>query len=160
MSWDFLVQLGAERHCEPSRPLLFVAHSLGGIFVKEALRRSESDRSHHVLLRDIFHSTIEIVFFGTPHGGADPLGLPHRILKGLAKVVGFEVNESIINSLLPSSERLRELRDEFHPVAQKRNWDIHSFQEEIDVSALGRKVQNSSEAADTSRGTNQSASFE
>ena len=26
-----------------------------------------------------------------------PLGLPHRILRGIAKALGFEVNESVVN---------------------------------------------------------------
>ncbi|KAF2191246.1 hypothetical protein K469DRAFT_720242, partial [Zopfia rhizophila CBS 207.26] len=56
-----------------------------------------------------------IMFFGTPHGGADP------------RAAGFSVNEQIINTLLPSAERLRELRDEFGLMAPEQNWIIHSF---------------------------------
>jgi hypothetical protein len=42
ISWDFLVALEAERRLDPLRPILFVAHSLGGIVVKEMVRRSNS----------------------------------------------------------------------------------------------------------------------
>ena len=141
MSWDFLVQLVGERRSEPSRPLLFVAHSLGGVFVKEALRRSANYRSHHTRLDQIFYSKIGIIFFGTPHGGADPLvDAPHRIIKRLAVVAGVSVNESVVNSLLPSAERLRELRDEFHLVADEQNWIIHSFQEDNDILLGNKKV--------------------
>ena len=142
MSSNFLVHLDTERRSNASRPLLFVVHSLGGILVKEALRQAVSRRSQHVRLSETFRSTIGIIFFGTPHNGADPLDLPHRILKKLAEAAQFSVNENVANSLLPSSDLLRRLRDEFHPVALEQNWDIHSFQEEIGVSFLNnRKVQ-------------------
>ena len=57
------------------------------------------------------------MFFGTPHGGADPRGIPQRAAESLVKAVGFNANQQIVDSLLPSSERLAELRDEFGPLA-------------------------------------------
>jgi hypothetical protein len=77
-----------------------------------------------------------IMFFGTPHGGADPRGILQRIAEKAIKALGFSVNEQIVNTLLPSAERLRELRDEFGPMAQEQNWIIHSFQEQFGVTAL------------------------
>lgn len=59
MAWNFLLQLGAERDAHSSRPLLFVAHSLGGILVKEALRRSERCQSNLARLRDVFTFFLE-----------------------------------------------------------------------------------------------------
>jgi hypothetical protein len=42
---------------------------------------------------------------------------------------------------LPSAERLRELRDEFSPMAHQQKWIIHSFQEQLGARLLnGRKV--------------------
>lgn len=138
---DFLKNLEAERRSQPSRPLVFVAHSLGGIVVKEALRRSHSFESHHNHLRQIYESTAAILFFGTPHGGADPRGLLEHIAEKVVKVAGFTVNEQIVNTLLPTSERLRELRDEFAPMARQNNWIIYSFQEQYGVPLLnGKKV--------------------
>jgi hypothetical protein len=40
---------------------------------------------------------------------------------------------------LPTSERLRELRDEFSPMAHQEGWIIYSFQEQYGVSALNNK---------------------
>ena len=138
---DFLKSLEAERRSHPSRPLVFVAHSLGGIVVKEALRRSHSFESHHNHLRQIYESTAAIVFFGTPHGGADPRGLRELIAEKVVRAAGFTVNEQIVNTLLPTSERLRELRDEFAPMARQNNWIIYSFQEQYGVPLLnGKKV--------------------
>ena len=141
ISWNLLVALESERRTEQLRPMLFVAHSLGGIVVKELLRRSMGCQLGQTYLHGIFESTIGIIFFGTLHACVDPRGFLHRVAENLAKAVGFSVNEQIVNSLLPSAERLRELRDEFGPMSQDRGWAIHSFQEQLGVDSLfGRKV--------------------
>jgi hypothetical protein len=135
---NFLISLEAERRSEPFRPVLFIAHSLGGIVVKEMLRRASRAQEH---LQSIFNSTIGTMFFGTPHSGADPLGYSQSIIEKIGKAVGYRVNKQIVDTLLPSSERLRELRDEFGPIAQDEDWVIHSFQEQLGISALsGNKV--------------------
>ena len=109
--------------------------------MKEALRRSHSFESHHNHLRQIYESTIAILFFGTPHGGADPRGLLGHIAEKVFRAAGFTVNEQIVNTLLPTSERLRELRDEFAPMARQKDWIIYSFQEQYGVPLLnGKKV--------------------
>ena len=141
---DFLVSLEAERRLESSRPLLFIAHSLGGIVVKEALRRSRGFETHQNRLGSIYESTSGIIFFGTPHGGADPRGPLQHIAEKAIRAAGFTVNEQIVNTLLPSSDRLRELRDEFGPMVRQKNWIVYSFQEQYGVKALsGHKVRNS-----------------
>jgi alpha-beta hydrolase superfamily lysophospholipase len=95
---DFLVALEANRRVQPDRPILFIVHSLGGIVVKEMLRRSSTcdiDRTH---LRTIFDSMIGIMFFGTPHGGADPRGLLQLILEKAIRAAGFQVNDQIVKN--------------------------------------------------------------
>jgi hypothetical protein len=143
MAWDFLVELEAKRQPESSRPILFMAHSLGGIFVKEALRRSAGCQPHpsRPQFRSVFASTVGIIFFGTPHGGADPRGLLERIAERSMRAAGFSVNEHVANTLLPSAERLRELKDEFSPIVRQQNWVVYSFQEAVGVQYLrGEKV--------------------
>jgi hypothetical protein len=54
ISGDFLVALEAARRQDPSRPLLFIVHSLGGIVVKEMLRRSSGYHSMKQHLHAIF----------------------------------------------------------------------------------------------------------
>lgn len=138
---DFLIALEAERRAEPLRPVLFIAHSLGGIVLKEMLRRSHDCYSTQSHLYDVFESTIGMIFFGTPHAGADPRGLILSIAEKAIRAAGYTVNEHVINALLPSSERLKEMRDVFGPMAQERNWIIHSFQEQYRAKGLlGKKV--------------------
>jgi len=136
ISWDFLVALESARRKEPKRPIVFIAHSLGGIIAKEMLRRSKGCQLGQAHLHDIFQSTVGIIFFGTPHAGADPRGLLQRMAERLIKAAGFSANEQIVSTLLPSAERLRELRDEFGPMAQQQRWVIHSFQESLGVKFL------------------------
>ncbi|KAF2180977.1 hypothetical protein K469DRAFT_714193 [Zopfia rhizophila CBS 207.26] len=59
--------------------------------------------------------------FDTPHGGADPRGFLQHITEKAIKAAGFSVNEQIVNTLLPSAERLRELRDGFSLIAHEQN---------------------------------------
>lgn len=129
------------------RPIMFIAHSLGGIVVKEALRQSQRLAKSHPqqALRQIFKSTVGIMFFGTPHRGADPRGLLQRIAQSAVEAAGFYANRHIIGTLMPDSERLQELLDEFAPLAREQNWSIYSFQEQHGVKALGgNKVRSSS----------------
>ncbi|KAH6981105.1 hypothetical protein BKA56DRAFT_550966 [Ilyonectria sp. MPI-CAGE-AT-0026] len=138
---DFLIALEAERREEPLRPVLFIAHSFGGIVLKEMLRRSHDCYSTQSHLYGVFESTIGMIFFGTPHAGADPRGLVLSIAEKAIRAAGYTVNEHVINALLPSSERLKEMRDVFGPMAQERNWIIHSFQEQYRAQGLlGKKV--------------------
>ena len=139
IAWDFLVALESERRGEPERPALFIAHSLGGIIVKEMLRRSSGCHLGQTYLRRVFESTQGIIFFGTPHAGSDPRGFLQHIAEKAIKSVGFSVDSQIVNTLLPSSERLKELKDVFGPMAQEQHWTIHSFQEQVGVQALGYK---------------------
>lgn len=134
-----MVALEAERRSNDSRPVIFIAHSLGGIVVKEMLRRAS--RAGPDRFRKIYESTSGIMFFGTPHGGADPLGFSKSIIKNIAKGFGFRVNDQIVDTLMPTSERLMELRDEFGPMAEDEKWNIHSFQEQYGITGLnGNKV--------------------
>ncbi|KAJ3565192.1 hypothetical protein NPX13_g7590 [Xylaria arbuscula] len=140
ISWDFLIALEAQRQEHISeRPIIFIVHSLGGIVVKEMLRRSDGCANSRAFLQSIAKSTRGIVFFGTPHGGADPRSFLLRIAERAIKAAGFSVNEAIVSTLLPSSERLLELREEFAPLVAKYNWMIHSFQEQYGLAVLGGK---------------------
>lgn len=146
ISNDFSIALEAERQDEPQRPIIFIAHSLGGIIVKDLLRRcGQSFNQNHLHIRPIFESTIGIIFFGTPHSGADPGGSLLHFGERVLKALGHSVNENVRASLLPTSDRLRELRDVFGLMARERRWKIHSFQEQYGFKALGGQKVRSAE---------------
>ena len=137
IAWNLLVALEAGRWVEPSRPVLFVAHGLGGIVVKEMLRRSSDCHRRQPHLRSVFESTVGIMFFGTAHDGTDPRNPLQDIAEKAIKAAGFSVNEQVVKTLLPSTEHLRELRAEFGAIAHERNLILHSFQEQLGVTLLG-----------------------
>jgi len=135
-AWDLLLALEGDRRADIFRPLLFVAHSLGGIVVKEMLRRAKTCLPGQAYLVSIFEATSAVIFFGTPHAGADPRTFLHKFVEKVVRVAQFTVEEQVVQTLLPTSERLKELRDLFGPMAQERDWMIHSFQEKFGVRAL------------------------
>ncbi|KAI5921697.1 ankyrin [Camillea tinctor] len=137
---DFLVALEDCRISDPKRPLIFIAHSLGGLLVKDTLRISKDYIEDRPERASIYTSTASLAFFGTPHGGADPLGTAHETIINLSKALGFQVNKEIVRLLMPASERLELLRDEFQRMVHDQNWHIYTFQEEFAQSGLSCKV--------------------
>ncbi|KAJ5449859.1 Alpha/Beta hydrolase protein [Penicillium daleae] len=101
-----------------TRPLIFVAHSLGGIVCKRAILLSQNSAEDH--LQDIFNATRGIVFLGTPHKGAwlakwatipaSALGFVKSTNTNLLDVLQSknEVLESIQDDFLTMTRRLRE----------------------------------------------------
>jgi hypothetical protein len=59
------------------RPIMFVAHSIGGLIVKKALTLSSA--SSRANLRTISQCTVAILFLGTPHADTD-LAISGRII--------------------------------------------------------------------------------
>lgn len=69
-----IAELAANRRIRKAteRPIIFIAHSLGGLVVKRALIHSSEIRGQKTQhLRSIFISTYGILFLGTPHKGSD-----------------------------------------------------------------------------------------
>ncbi|EAA30651.1 SesB protein [Neurospora crassa OR74A] len=139
---DFLNTLEAWRRSsdEASRPLIFVAHSLGGLVVREALKQANHFRTTHPHNYAVLSSTIALMFFGTPHRGADPRSILHRVLSASVIRIGMSVNRHIVDTLLPSVNKQSEL-DDFRMLALEANLQVYSFQEEVGLGLLlGKKV--------------------
>ncbi|KAK0746428.1 hypothetical protein B0T18DRAFT_368817 [Schizothecium vesticola] len=139
--WDLLCTLADNRRDAPSRPLVFVAHSLGGLLSKVALiKASEHGQlQSQAHLRSIPQSTVGVLFFGTPHQGADPFNTTHRVLKSLAGL-GVQYNDSVVQTLLQRGDYLKSIQDSFVILSKHRRWTIFSFQEEFEDRLLGKKV--------------------
>jgi protein SERAC1 len=106
--------------CRPramDRPIIFVAHSLGGIVVKQALiYSSEITGEHTTHLRSIFVSTFGILFLGTPHKGAD-IAQWGTYLERVASVVMpkkfMDTSPQLVEALKENSETLQNVDRQF-----------------------------------------------
>ncbi|PHH93015.1 hypothetical protein CDD83_2125 [Cordyceps sp. RAO-2017] len=68
-----LEELQALRASEArERPLLFIAHSIGGLVVKMALTKASRDARYENVLRECYG----VAFFGTPHQGSSYFAMP------------------------------------------------------------------------------------
>ena len=144
---SLLNALNRKRTNLSNRPIIFIAHSLGGLVVKQALieARKRISSSH---VHDIYTSACAVIFFGTPHRGSDSAswGL---MASNLAKAAQMDVNDAILRDLDPASgsSKLLELRRDFHDVLQDSRQQspvqLYTFQEELGMTslkALGGKV--------------------
>lgn len=130
-----------ERRDCSDRPIIFVAHSLGGLLVKDAIIESRK-YTLHTTEQMVFSCCHAIMFFGTPHFGS---GYAHWgvLLGNIVEVlgVGFSTYKGILRSLTPDSEKLDSLTRDFNDILNATNHlgkriKIYSFQEGKGTSAI------------------------
>ncbi|KAG9755457.1 hypothetical protein KCU73_g5407, partial [Aureobasidium melanogenum] len=129
------------------RPLIFVAHSLGGILVKGAL--NESRQMTQRQYSDLFSSCRAIIFMGTPHLGAEVAAwgtMMSNIVGALPG--GFSTYSGVLRGLEPDSETLYTITRRFNEILNQAIPDydkiqICSVQEGLGMSTIkgsGSKV--------------------
>lgn len=124
-----------------SRPLIFVAHSLGGLVCKETILLSRNNPEPH--LQGIFDHTKGIVFMGTPHRGswmADWGNIPASAL-GVIK----SSNQSLLTVLQTNDAYLQSVQDRFWSMVREsqragRGVDVTCFFEELPLLGFGKVV--------------------
>ncbi|KAH8729738.1 Alpha/Beta hydrolase protein [Ilyonectria robusta] len=124
-----------------SRPLVFIAHSLGGLVCKEAILLSRNNPEPH--LRGIFDCTKGIIFLGTPHRGswmADWARIPASAL-GIVK----SINKSLLKILETDDKYLQSVQDRFWSMVREqqqagRDLEVTCFFEELPLSGVGKVV--------------------
>lgn len=121
-----------------NRPLLFVAHSLGGLLCKETILLSRNHPESH--LRGVFSCTKAIAFMGTPHGGswiANWACMPASLL-GVAK----STNKSLLEVLKTDDQFLESVQVRFLSMVRElreagRCFEITCFFEELPLPVIG-----------------------
>lgn len=109
---NLLYGLEAKRRKAADRNLVFITHSLGGVLVKEVLRRSEIDPDAKI--NKIFSSTVGVFFFGTPHRGSKDWASFGVGVAGVAgRLLGVDANNQVIHALLPTGPELELCRESF-----------------------------------------------
>ena len=130
----------------PSRPLIFVAHSLGGLVCKRAVLLSQTHAESH--LRTLFSALKGIVFMGTPHQGswiADWSNIPAHAL-GIFK----STNKSLLRVLQTADEFLESIQSDFLnmvrylPEHEARHLRLTCFYEELPLPIVGKVVSQTS----------------
>jgi hypothetical protein len=84
------------------RPLVFIAHSLGGLVVKEAVYQMAKEDPADA------QSIFGLVFFGVPHFGL--------LVEPWLGIIGIQPNRPLIEGLRSNSRVLRRLDDRFRKV--------------------------------------------
>jgi pimeloyl-ACP methyl ester carboxylesterase len=124
-----------------SRPIIFVAHSLGGLVCKEAILQSRNNPEAH--LQSIFDCVKGIVFMGTPHRGSwmsDWAKIPARALSLLKST-----NKYLLEILETDSKLLESLQHRFCAMIRElresgRRLEVTCFFEELPLPNVGKVV--------------------
>ncbi|KAK3322853.1 hypothetical protein B0H66DRAFT_215826 [Apodospora peruviana] len=139
---DLLFALSRAR--QPDRPIIFIAHSLGGIVVKEML--AQSSIATDAALHNIVDSTSAVVFFGTPHRGSQELAaVGHWARTFASTALRMESNDAILNALSLKTTDLERAQEAFSALWYKYDFRVKTFQEGlgltgVNLSVLGNKV--------------------
>ncbi|OHF04402.1 LipA and NB-ARC domain-containing protein [Colletotrichum orchidophilum] len=123
-------------------PIIFVAHSLGGILVKRALLYSNDLRDKNQEdARSIFVSTFGIIFLGTPHTGSD-MATWGIVLQKMADAIApkkvFESESVLLKTLKKDNENLQNINSHFLDVYQR--FKIHMAHENHKTDVKGTMV--------------------
>ncbi|KAK3312875.1 hypothetical protein B0H66DRAFT_569081 [Apodospora peruviana] len=132
-----------------TRPIIFVAHSLGGLVCKDALLSSRSSADERI--RRIYECTSGIIFLGTPHSGASLATVAHRLARLLALTTLPKSNLRILRVLEKDSEVLARIQADFYALLQtprQRRSDgmllkpltVSCFHEELKYPGLGEVI--------------------
>lgn len=123
-------------------PIIFLAHSLGGLVCEDALLASKNSADPY--LRQIISHTRGIIFLGTPHCGSDLTAWASLAATFIDLIKA--ANKNTLHALSPESEVLARIQKEFHMMMRARKDDgspeiqIICFFEELPISGIGRLV--------------------
>ncbi|XP_075991078.1 protein SERAC1 [Anticarsia gemmatalis] len=111
--------------------VVWLAHSMGGLIVKQAL--VESSQSNDDELKRLSENTKAVLFFSTPHKGSALATMPRA-----AAAVLWPSND--VRQLQENSPTLLELHKEFIKYANIYNWETVSFAETMPTLVTAFKV--------------------
>ncbi|KAI0162080.1 hypothetical protein GGR57DRAFT_498426 [Xylariaceae sp. FL1272] len=144
---DLLYALQREKPAR--RPVLFVVHSLGGIILKEVLRRSED--SEEDAYKDIVRSTKGIIFLGTPHRGSPGLAnLAETVRQVVSMIARVDTHSALLRTLGTDSPELELGRESFPALWRMHNFQVKTFQEAYGIAGVNVGPLNGKVVPDTS----------
>ncbi|KAE8132323.1 hypothetical protein BDV38DRAFT_261751 [Aspergillus pseudotamarii] len=127
---NLLIQLSLERKACEYWPILFIAHSLGGIVVKESLVQARLCMSYGT----IGESTIGIAFFGAPHQGSC-LALIGDVFAKVVRATLRNPRNTFMNALKSDDLYAREISSNFQQLLE--NYRYLNFCETLPLKNFG-----------------------
>ncbi|KAI1112578.1 hypothetical protein F5Y14DRAFT_421642 [Nemania sp. NC0429] len=122
------------------RPLVFIAHSLGGIIVKEVLRQAEYSNVESE--QDILGSLAAAIFFGCPHRVIGNESLAITAVKMAGACLGVTAESPILPALCGvDNPRWGEAQEAFVRIWHHFNFVVKTYQEEKD-SGIDEAIMN------------------
>lgn len=124
-------------------PLILIAHSLGGIVVKEMLASSSSSTDD--TRQNVVASTAGVIFLGTPHRGSADLATLGDRARSMINVVRMKTNPALLDALRLKTNDLERAQESFSAVWSRYDFRVKTFQEGLgltglDVGLFGKKV--------------------
>ncbi|KAJ4420897.1 hypothetical protein N0V82_004076 [Gnomoniopsis sp. IMI 355080] len=90
------------RGCEPDREMVFIAHSTGGIVVKEMFRLASNDRDNDN--EDLLAAVASVIFMGCPLSGTDYGSMIFAMNSMAAATTGVPIDDETLGKLLGGDE--------------------------------------------------------
>ncbi|KAK7943808.1 uncharacterized protein PG986_012921, partial [Apiospora aurea] len=114
-------------------PIVFVAHSLGGVIVKDALNQSAGATTDNTR-QQLLERTRGVIFLGTPHRGSSSASYGRTAFR-LSQLFAFQsANIKLITALEQNSETLDRISTEFNEsLAKNERIRLWSYSEERQV---------------------------
>ncbi|KAF8519772.1 hypothetical protein BU17DRAFT_47482, partial [Hysterangium stoloniferum] len=117
---SFLARLASFRRISDTtkRPIIFIAHSLGGIFSNTwvLIQASQAHKGHLVEHKWIALSTYGILFLGTPHQGTPAITNPANELLKLASL-SSRTNNVLLKHLISNYEWLQQQSSSYNAIS-------------------------------------------
>lgn len=122
-----------DRQRDFRKPIIFVAHSLGGILVKEMI--SYADASKEDVFLDIIQDISAVVFLGTPHRGSGAAQVG-EVARRVASILRIDTSPAILDSLGLRNDDLVRSQQAFARIWDERRFGVKTFQESKGLSGV------------------------
>lgn len=117
-----------------NRPIVFLAHSFGGIVVAAALESCMRDRHKAKWVQQ----TTGVVFLGTPFHGSREISHA-KTFAGIADAIGIPSSTTLLDHLIPGSPTLEKLTSQFKCLVENSGMDVVCFYEQVKMPILKYK---------------------
>ncbi|KAI8623278.1 hypothetical protein F5Y19DRAFT_390190 [Xylariaceae sp. FL1651] len=137
---SLLSSLKLRRHSDGNGPIVFLAHCLGGLIVKQALSFANNEDEYYSIAK----ATHSVLFFGTPHFGADErkwLSIASAfspLAKETDKATGNSKPSILVEMITRGARDLAEISEDF--CQRSSHYKIKTFYEELPLKGAKKVI--------------------